>query len=84
MNKDLDRPSSMPGMGLGTGSVLGRVWADTVGAWLALADAGNMLNARFDASALEEQNDAIEQALASRRPAVSAVQGVRGGMQAAA
>ena len=80
MNMDPDRSSSMPG----AGSVLGRVWADTVGAWLALADAGNMLNARFDASALEEQNEAIEQALASRRPAVSAVPGVRDDMQAAA
>ena len=80
MNTDLDRPSSMSG----TGSALGRVWADAVGAWLALADAGNMLNARFDASALEEQNDAIEQALASRRPAVSAVPGGRDDMQAAA
>jgi hypothetical protein len=84
MNMDLDRPSSMTATGPGTGSVLGRVWADAVGAWLALADAGNMLNARFDASALEEQNDAIEQALASRRPAVSAVPGVRDDMQAAA
>jgi hypothetical protein len=84
MNKDLDRIASNPSATAAPGSVLGRVWADTVGAWLALADAGNMLNTRFDPSALEEQNEAIERALASRRPAVSAVAGGRGDIQAAA
>ncbi len=76
MNKDLEQVASLP--------VVGRLLAETVGAWLALADAGNMLNTRFDASALDEQNDAIERVLAARRTSTASASAALSNLQAAA
>lgn len=77
MNKDLNLIASIP--------VVGSLWADVVGAWFALADASNMLNSRVESNALDEQNDAIERALASRAaraPALASLE--KEGLHAAA